>query len=210
MASLISRIERSISASSSSSGGASPSRLAWMVDAKTSLAQVLRGHAALASPSSAASHSTPSTVTLSLFGPPLRSACSTSSGTASDRALARRLFDRSIGSATAPHRPSRAQQHAVARLQQQRAGGVDHRLAGAAQAGEQHVAVDALADAAPPAPSFAAVRCRSGRACARPACRRAPGTGANRRNAPSRLRCPAARRRRSSCAACRSSARSVA
>src|SRR5256885_150983 len=83
MASLISLIERSISASSSSSGTSWPITLAWMVEANTSSPRVCVEMPVAASLSSALSHSMASTETLSLFGPPLRSACSTSSGTAS-------------------------------------------------------------------------------------------------------------------------------
>src|SRR5688500_8346874 len=72
IASLISRIDRSISASSSSSAGSWPSTLAWMVDANTSSPSVWVEMPPVESPSSADSHSTEITVTLSLFGPPLR------------------------------------------------------------------------------------------------------------------------------------------
>jgi hypothetical protein len=103
MASLISRIERSISASSRSSG-ASAARLAWMVDANTSSPRpwwTCRS----ASVSSADSHSTASTVTLSLLAPAVRSASSTSSGTASE--IGRRASCSVMSaSPTLPHRPS--------------------------------------------------------------------------------------------------------
>ena len=75
MASLISLIERSISASSSSSGGSAPSALAWIVDAKTASPSDCVEIALVRSPSSVPSHSTASSETLSHFAPPLRSAC---------------------------------------------------------------------------------------------------------------------------------------
>src|SRR6185295_5929561 len=85
IASLISLMDRSISASSSSSGETSlPSTLAWIVDANTaSPSAAVWMPPSWLSPSTP-SNSTASTETLSHFGPPLRSACSTSSGTESD------------------------------------------------------------------------------------------------------------------------------
>src|SRR6185436_20401065 len=105
MASLISLIERSISASSSSSGTSWPITLAWIVDAKTSSPSVCVEMPEPLSAASALSHSIASTETLSLFGPPLRRACSTSSGTASEMAF---FASCSVitASVTLPHRPS--------------------------------------------------------------------------------------------------------
>ena len=88
MASLISRIERSISASSrSSTGGSVPSTPAWMVEANTSEPSESVVTSLAASSFSADSQSTAITDTLSHLVPPLRKACSTSSGTASETAL---------------------------------------------------------------------------------------------------------------------------
>jgi len=105
MASLISRMLRSISASSSSSDAPSALTLAWMVEAKTSSPSDSVEMAALLSRSSAASHSTASTVTLSLFSPAVRSARSTSSGTASVMERCVRTSVMTV-SGKLPHRPS--------------------------------------------------------------------------------------------------------
>jgi len=111
MASLISRMLRSISASSRSSALASVPRLAWMVDAKTSSPSDRVEMPLLLSTSSAASHSTASTVTLSLFSPASRKARSTSSGTASEMPFLT-MISVMTWSLRLPHRPS---EHSITR-----------------------------------------------------------------------------------------------
>ncbi len=145
IASLISLIERSISASSSSSGETSvPSTLAWIVEANT------------ASPS-AVVWMPDRAVVLDAF--PLdrqhrdvvalrRRRCAAPARPA--RAPSRRAAARvswSVISLSLDRAPEAvgAEQEPVAGLHQQRADGVDHRLAGAAEAGEEHVAVEAVA-----------------------------------------------------------------
>ncbi len=96
---------RSISASSRSSALASVPRLAWMVDANTSSPRDSVEIALLLSVSSADSHSTASTVTLSLFSPASRNARSASSGTASVTLRRARISVMTL-SGSAPHSPS--------------------------------------------------------------------------------------------------------
>ena len=128
------------------------------------------------------------------FGPPLRSACSTSSARRRKSRCASALID-DLGVGHRAPQAVGAQQQAVARLQHQRADGVDHRFARLPRQVNSMLRLMR----SPMGTTWLmvpAVRSRNGRACGRSACRRAPCTGASRRSAPSRPSCPAAGRPR--------------
>jgi hypothetical protein len=178
-------------------------RLAWMVEANTSSPRLAVDMPRCCRRSSAASHSSASTVTLSLLAPacaaparPVRARHRTPAGAPACSTMA-------SSSLTLPHRPS---EHSITRSPGCSSSGPAVSTTGLPGLPRQVNSTLRLkrSPAAPPCAGFPAARCRSGRGCGPAACRRAPGTGANRRNAPSRRRCPAARRPPRWCGACRS------